>query len=81
MKTRIIKVTFVAAIAMVSAINAFNANKAETVSDIALANVEALVEDEDKAKYSVYPCPDSYGTECNTASKDRPSCSTKTYCP
>ena len=38
MKTRIIKVTFVAVIAMVSAINAFNANKVEAMSDIALAN-------------------------------------------
>ena len=46
MKTRIIKVTFVAAIAMVSAINAFKANKNEAVSDIALANLEALNDDE-----------------------------------
>ena len=45
MKTRIIKVTFVAVIAMVSAINAFNANKNEAVSDAVLANVEALASD------------------------------------
>ena len=46
MKTRFLKVTFVAAIAMIGAINVFNANKTETLSDIALANVEALAEDE-----------------------------------
>lgn len=55
MKTRFIKVTFVAAIAMIGAVNVFNANKTETLSDIALANVEALAEDEEEemgTKYS-----------------------------
>ena len=46
MKTRFIKAAFVAAIAMIGAINVFNANKTETLSDIALANVEALAEEE-----------------------------------
>lgn len=45
MKTRFIKAAFVAAIAMIGAINVFNANKTETLSDIALANVEALASD------------------------------------
>ena len=40
MKTRFIKVTFVVAIAMIGAINVFNTNRTETLSDIALANVE-----------------------------------------
>ena len=42
MKTKFIKVAFVSAIAMIGAINVFNANKTETLSNIALANVEAL---------------------------------------
>lgn len=42
MKSNLIKVAFVAAIAMVSSINVFNAQKSEPLSDIALANVEAL---------------------------------------
>jgi len=46
MKTRFIKVTFVAAIAMIGAINVFNTNQTETLSDIALENVEALAESE-----------------------------------
>ena len=45
MKKNILKVAFVAAIAMVSAINVFNAQKTEMLSDVALANVEALAED------------------------------------
>lgn len=42
MKSNLIKVVFVAAIAMVSSINVFNAQKSEPLSEIALANVEAL---------------------------------------
>ena len=43
---KMIKAAFVAAIAMVSGINAFNAQKSEPLSDIALANVEALAQTE-----------------------------------
>lgn len=46
MKKNILKVAFVAAIALVSGINVFNAHKTETLSDVALANVEALAEKE-----------------------------------
>ena len=46
MNKKILKVAFVAAIAMVSGINVFNAQKTEMLSDVALANVEALAEDE-----------------------------------
>ena len=42
MKKIIIKVAFVAVIAMVGGINVFNAQKTEALSDVALANVEAL---------------------------------------
>ena len=40
-----LKVAFVAAIVMVSGINVFNAQKTEIMSDIAMANVEALASD------------------------------------
>ena len=46
MKTKILKYVFVVAIAMVSGINVFNAQKSVQLSDIALANVEALADDE-----------------------------------
>ena len=46
MKKNILKVAFVVAIAMVSGINVFNAQKSDVLSDIALANVEALAEGE-----------------------------------
>ena len=44
MRKKFIRATFVAAIAMVCGINVFNAQKSETLSDIAMANVEALAE-------------------------------------
>ena len=46
MNKKVLKVAFVAAIAMVSAINVFNAQKTEMLSDVALANVEALADAE-----------------------------------
>lgn len=42
MKKNMIKVAFVAAIAVVCGINVFNAQKSEVLSEVALANVEAL---------------------------------------
>ena len=47
MKSKLVKIAFVAAVVMVSGINVFNAQKSETLSDVALANVEALANDED----------------------------------
>ena len=79
MNKKYVKATLVAVVALVGGINVFNAQKSESMSDIALANVEALAETE-KSKYSVVPCPDSYGNECNTAVANRPACSVRTYC-
>ena len=47
MKSKFVKVAFIAVIAMVSGINVFNAQKSDVLSDIALANVEALADIED----------------------------------
>ncbi len=46
MNKKHIKVTLVAVVALISGINVFNAQKTESLSDIALANVEALADDE-----------------------------------
>ena len=46
MKKKLLKKCFVTAIAMVSGINVFNAQKMEALSDVALANVEALAQTE-----------------------------------
>ena len=49
------KAAFVAAIAMVSGINVFNAQKTEMLSDIALVNVEALADDENPGAHNHGP--------------------------
>ena len=46
----LLKVAFVVAIAVVSGINVFNAQKPEALSDVAMANVEALADDEGSNK-------------------------------
>lgn len=54
MKKKYIKAAFVAVIVMVSGINVFNAQKSETLSDVALANVEALAQNENETVECLY---------------------------
>lgn len=51
MNKKVLKVAFVAAIALVSGINVFKAQKSDVLSDTVLANVEALAELEREHKY------------------------------
>lgn len=51
MKKNIRAVMMVVAIALVAGVNMFNSQRAVAMSDIALANVEALANDE------LHPCP------------------------
>ena len=44
MNKKVMKATFIAAIVMMTGINVFNAQKSEPLSDIVLANVEALAD-------------------------------------
>lgn len=45
MRSKVVKIVFVIAIALVAGINVFNAQKSDVLSDVALANVEALASD------------------------------------
>ena len=76
MKKNIMKAAFVAVIAMVSGINVFNAQKSETLSDTALANVEALADIEiisgNTGPSELYDCPLWFtgdGTRCLSANQ------------
>lgn len=72
MKKNFIKVTFVAAIAMVCGIQVFNTQKSETLSEIALANVEALA-DKTPEIWIGLPCmeaPDNYCLYMSTDSNE-----------
>lgn len=46
MKGKILKVTIVAAFALIAGMNVYNAQKSDVMSDLALANVEALAQSE-----------------------------------
>ncbi|MBQ3190745.1 MAG: NVEALA domain-containing protein [Bacteroides sp] len=46
MNKKYVKATLVAVVALIGGINVFNAQKTESLSDIALSNVEALADDE-----------------------------------
>ena len=82
MKTNLLKVAFVVAIALVSGLNMFNVQKVETLSKVALANVEALADLESgNAKYKYctmhYPCYNQYGVATGKFRADSyqgPSC-------
>ena len=54
MNKKVLKAAFVVAIAMVSGINVFNAQKTEALSDVALANVEALADTENDKHITCY---------------------------
>jgi hypothetical protein len=56
MKKNMIKVAFVAAIAMMSGVCFMNSQKSETLSEVALANVEALASVDDN-----WYCVGEYG--------------------
>ena len=47
MKKNILKVTVVAAFALVAGFNVYNSQKSDVMSELALANVEALADDDE----------------------------------
>ena len=67
MNKKYLKATLIAVVALVGGINVFNAQKPESLSDIALANVEALAQGEVDIPYicagSQKLCYDTYYKE------------------
>ena len=66
MKLRILKIVFAVALAVVSGVTAYQAQDKEMMSDLALANVEALAMIEDPMEEGGYSsmhirCFDKYG--------------------
>ena len=61
MNKKVLKVAFMVAIAMVGGINVFNSQKPEPLSDIALANVEALAGGE---LFDGHPCEGTWDRLC-----------------
>ena len=81
MKKNILKVTLVAAFALIAGFNVYNSQKPEGMSDLALANVEALASGEDDWSYRLFPCAHKPWNECVLSTDTRrDSCSSSSYC-
>ena len=72
-----------AAVAVVAAAgwNYQQCKQSEELSELALANVEALAIGEKPSLYHLFPCPSSWGNECVfSQNTERPTCYGPTYC-
>ena len=57
MKKNILKATLVAAFGLIAGFNVYNSQKSDVMSDLALANVEALADDaESSENFTKYTC-------------------------
>lgn len=70
----------IVAIAAAAGWNYQQSQKEIELSDLALANVEALAQLEDKSPYHLFPCPSSSGNECRFKDSERPECHSISYC-
>lgn len=75
MKNRMMKYVLVIAITMMAGINVFNAQKTEGLSDVALANVEALAQSEvtweNRTPSDVYKSLELLGNGCTRITYER----------
>lgn len=77
---KIFGIIAIAAIAAAAGWNYQQSQKEIELSDLALANVEALAQLEDKSPYHLFPCPSSSGNECRFKDSERPECHSISYC-
>ena len=81
MKTKILKYVFVVAIAMVAGINVLNVQKTEQLSDVALANVEALAQSESGNHITCYSgSGSSFLCKCSSCTWGYTGTSSKSTC-
>ena len=78
---KIMKIAFVAAFAAVAGYGVYANQQSETMSDLMLANVEALAGIEYDRPFYVAPCKNGPGSECRSTKYDEGNrCGTLTYC-
>ena len=83
MNKKLIKSVFIVAVAMVSVINVFNAQKSEVLSDVALANVEALAQTEsiDMRRGYILSVKSATCTVCEWTGVDNDYCNVHSQLP
>ena len=69
MKKNILKATVVAAFALVAGFNVYNSQKSDVMSDLALANVEALADDNEIENYHGFALK-SYTNGCKICQRE-----------
>ena len=83
MKKNILKLTFIAAVAVAAGYTAYiQSQKTEALSDLTMENVEALAGGESGSSvYHIFPCNHSSWNECvYSPSSQRPACSSPSNC-
>ena len=81
MKKNILKATLVAAFGLIAGFNVYNSQKSDVMSELALANVEALATGEDDWSYRLFPCAHKPWNECVLSTDTRRDpCSSSSYC-
>jgi hypothetical protein len=82
MKKKMMGIIAAVAVAVVAGYNIYASQSNVKLSDLALANVEALANNNEwDTPFYVHPCPTGPGTECSSAKYDEHNkCATLTYC-
>ena len=78
---KVIKLAFVAAFVAVAGYGVYTNQTSDAMSDLALANVEALATGEDDWSYRLFPCAHKPWNECVLSTDTRRDpCSSSSYC-
>ena len=78
---KVIKLAFVAAFVAVAGYGVYANQTSDAMSDLALANVEALATGEDDWSYRLFPCAHKPWNECVLSTDTRRDpCSSSSYC-
>lgn len=81
MGKKLFPILIVAVVATFAGYNVYQSQRMEMMSDLMLANVEALAWPEGSSPYRVFPCPSSPGNECKTSNdSNRNECYNLSYC-
>lgn len=81
MKKSVFKLVFSSAFVLVAGYSVYASQQNAEMSDLALANVEALAVGEDNDwGYHIFPCNHTTWNECVYSQSDRPKCSQASSC-
>ena len=81
MKKKIFSIVATVAVVAAAGWSYQQSKQYDGMSELVLANVEALAVGEKPSLYHLFPCPSSWGNECVfSENSERPTCYGPTYC-